>query len=61
MIPESFSVIPLTGISREQFTLGFGTEVLFGEALSLELEYLGRIASGSGTDQSVQAGLSLKF
>jgi large repetitive protein len=61
LISGPFSVIPLTGISREQLTLGLGTEVVFGEALSLELEYLGRIAAGSGTDQTVQAGLSLKF
>lgn len=61
LISGPFSVIPLTGVSREQLTLGLGTEVLLGEALSLELEYLGRIASGSGTDQSLQAGVSLKF
>jgi outer membrane autotransporter protein len=61
LISGPFSAIPLTGISREQLTLGLGTEVLIGEALSLEFEYLGRIASGSGTDQSLQAGVSLKF
>jgi outer membrane autotransporter protein len=61
LISGPFSAIPLTGISREQLTLGLGTELLLGDAISLELEYLGRIASGSSTDQSVQAGVSLKF
>lgn len=61
LVSGPFSAIPLTGMSREQLTLGLGTEVLFDEALSLEVEYLGRIASGSGSDHALQAGVSLKF
>ena len=56
-----FSSISLAGLAREQFMLGLGTELQLGEAFSFEVEYLNRIASGSGSDQAVQMGVSVKF
>ncbi len=56
-----FSTIPLTGLAREQLMLGAGVELQLKAALALELEYLNRIASGSGSDQSVQVGVKVKF
>jgi large repetitive protein len=56
-----FSTIPLSGLAREQLMLGAGVELQLEAALALELEYLNRIASGSGSDQSVQVGVKVKF
>ena len=56
-----FSTIPFTGVAREQLMLGAGAELQLEGSLALELEYLNRIASGSGSDQSVQVGVKVKF
>lgn len=56
-----FSTIPLTGLAREQLMLGSGGELQLEAAFALELEYLNRIASGSGSDQSVQVGVKVKY
>ncbi|MFN3747579.1 MAG: putative Ig domain-containing protein [Sphingorhabdus sp.] len=56
-----FSSISLAGLAREQLMLGLGSELLLGEAFKFEVEYLNRIASGSGSDQAVQMGVSIKF
>jgi len=53
--------ISLTGISRSQFLLGFGTEILYGDDLSLRIEYQNHQNSGSGSDQSVQIGIKKQF
>lgn len=55
------SSIPLTGISRSQFLLGFGTEILYGDDLSIRLEYQNHQSNGSGSDQSVQLGIRKQF
>ena len=55
------SSIPLTGISRSQFLLGFGTEILFGDDLSIRLEYQNHQTNESGSDQSVQIGIKKQF
>jgi large repetitive protein len=61
LINGPFSTIPLTGLAREQLMLGLGAELQLENAIALELEYLNRIASGSGSDQAVQVGVSVKF
>lgn len=53
--------ISLTGISRSQFLLGFGTEILYGDDLSLRIEYQNHQNSGRGSDQSVQIGIKKQF
>lgn len=61
IISGPFSTIALSGLSREQLMLGLGVELQLESALSFELEYLNRIAAGSGSDQAVQVGVSVKF
>jgi large repetitive protein len=61
LISGPFSTIPLTGLAREQLMLGAGAELQLDAALALEFEYLNRIASGSGSDQSIQLGVKVKF
>lgn len=56
-----FSSISLAGLARQQLMLGLGSELLLGEAFKFEVEYLNRIASGSGSDQAIQMGVSIKF
>ena len=60
-ISGPFSTVPLTGLEREQLMLGAGVELQLEAAFALELEYLNRIAAGSGSDQSVQVGVKVKF
>jgi hypothetical protein len=60
-ISGPFSRIPLIGMAREQLMLGAGVELQLDPAWVFEIEYLNRVASGSGTDQSVQAGVKVKF
>ena len=61
LISGPFSTVPLAAVAREQLTLGLGTELKVGNNLGFELDYLGRIASGAGSDQAVQIGVSAKF
>ncbi len=61
LVSGPFSTIPLSGLAREQLMLGVGTELQLEGAIAFELEYLNRIASGSGSDQAVQVGVSVKF
>ncbi len=61
LVSGPFSSIPLAGLAREQLMLGLGTELQLGDAFSFEVEYLNRVASGSGSDQAVQMGVSVKF
>jgi uncharacterized protein YhjY with autotransporter beta-barrel domain len=61
LVSGPFSTIPLTGLAREQLMVGLGAELQLESAIALELEYLNRIATGSGSDQAVQVGVSVKF
>jgi uncharacterized protein YhjY with autotransporter beta-barrel domain len=61
LISGPFSRVPLIGLAREQLMLGLGAELQLDGALAFELEYLNRIASGSGSDQAVQLGMNVKF
>ena len=60
-ISGPFSTVPLSGLEREQLMLGAGVELHLEAALAFEIEYLNRIAPSSGSDQSVQIGVKLKF
>jgi large repetitive protein len=60
-ISGPFSTVPLSGLEREQLMLGAGVELQLAAALAFEIEYLNQIASGSGSDQSVQVGVKVKF
>ncbi len=60
LVNGPFSTVTLTGFAREQFTFGFGTELLLG-SVAFELDYLNRMASGAGSDQAVQVGVSVKY
>jgi large repetitive protein len=61
LVSGPFSTIPLAGLARQQLMLGLGTELQLESAIAFEFEYLNRIASGSGSDQAVQIGVSVKF
>jgi large repetitive protein len=61
LIANPFSVIPLTGIGREELTLGAKLEAMIGSDLGLALEYLGRFSQGSGSDGTVQVGVKYTF
>jgi large repetitive protein len=57
LVANPFSVIPLTGIGREELTLGAKLEAMIGSDLGLALEYLGRFSQGNGSDGTVQVGM----
>jgi large repetitive protein len=61
LVANPFSVIPLSGIGREELTLGAKLEAMLGSDLGLALEYLGRFSKGNGSDGTVQVGMKYEF
>ncbi len=53
--------IPITGISKSQFVLGLGTDILIGDEWALRFEYQNHQNSGAGSDQSIQIGVKKQF
>lgn len=56
-----FSTIPLSGIGREEVTLGGKLELLFDPNWALAVEYIGRISPGAGSDNMIQIGAKHEF
>jgi large repetitive protein len=61
-INNPFSVVPISGVGREELTLGARMEaIITRSALSIALEYIGRFSSNGGTDNMFQIGLKHEF
>jgi large repetitive protein len=60
-ISGPFSNISLSGIGREELTLGGKLEMLFVPDWALALEYIGRFSSGAATDNMIQIGFKYEF
>jgi large repetitive protein len=56
-----FSTIPVSGVGREELTLGARLEALVGANVALAVEYLGRFSAGNGSDSTVQVGVEYAF
>ena len=56
-----YSTIPLSGIGREELTLGAKLEALIGSNIALAVEYLGRFSKGNGSDGTIQIGVEYAF
>lgn len=60
-ISSPFSNMILSGIGREELTLGAKMEMLFVPDWALAFEYIGRVSSGAGTDNMIQIGIKHAF
>ena len=60
-ISGPFSNISLSGIGREELTLGGKLEMLFVPDWALAFEYIARISPGAGTDNMMQVAVKHEF
>jgi large repetitive protein len=61
-VNNPFSVVPLSGVGREELSYGARIEAIIERsALSIALEYIGRVSSGGTTDNMFQFALKHEF